>query len=754
MLACLAISAVLADESSIREGDLWNIDLRGGERLNIEGFDLGKPDAQWSTANGTQMVYEKPESSFGYYRLLLDNLPSSETAKKGQAVKRVTEVISRHGVPVKANRLYLLSALVKTEFVRRRLEINVSMRFMDAEGKRVGSRQLFGLPDKTEGPDGWQRMEWVVIVPDDPRIHEGRACLTPGWIGYEQQPEICIADFVFAELPTKPLEPTARGEGVTFPGGVGALPMKVESARSNDGVIVVETTGARYEFQTSENTILASQRIDFARDLAKWKSSVSLADLRIDQQNDDVCVLSNEHVTIGVQADSMVVFNPHEEMEMTLTNLLGGDFNRYARGHVYSTDDFGGITVNPYCPPGTGRVPRSSLLTVGLSFAEYEERDYDELGAAEPGWQALWQVTPGELFCTSVFPPRAYPWEESFRSGWKLAHSATPLTRFEEKIPFVDTWILWDYIPKMWGHSYSDEYEVHSPGTMRAVMKKIHEQGHRAIPYMSGYWTPTREADVYIAGVRNFAEKYGIDGVYSDGLPPEDWILAYKEMRMLRALFPDGPISVHDSVRQANLAIAQIKPFLLTYATFAYMAEGILTKQGENWQYSRYVTSMYRKTNNIGVTKGDKWEDEKGELMGERKALVDMVYNGRDNIGFDYPKYYEALGKLRELWKEKGDDPYFYDRYYLPKAQELSGYRIGRTGMPIVRMEEKGGKMQVTLECMTLGASIYYTTDGSVPDEKSARYEKPFEIDADAAKKLRSRAFAEGLEPSAVEIRK
>lgn len=739
-----------AYSENVKTPDLWKIDLRGGNLLRPAGLDLTQPDAEWVNQSIAKMKYDDSDSSFRFYRLHLKDLPTKETTKKGEATKLISEIVSKQGIPVKANRNYLLSALVRADFPRKSMEINLCMRFFDVDGQRAGSRQLKGLPEKTEGPDGWQRLEWTLTVPDDPRIHEGRACISPGWIHYDTPPELSFADFAFVELPAKALVPTKRGEGVTFPGSVGSLPMKVESATEKGGVITVETTGARFEFHTSNDTVIASQRIEFPRKLAQWQTSLPLAGLRIDQQNADVCVLSNEHLTIGVQADSMVAFNPHQELEMTLTNLLGGDFNRYARGHVYSTDDFGGITVNPYCPPGTGRTPRSALLTEGLSFAQFAERDYEQLGAVQQGWMARWTLSPGELLCTSVFPPRPYPWEESFRSGWKLAHSAAPLTYFEQNIPFVDTWILWDYIPKMWGHSYSDEYEPRSEGTFRAVMEKIHSQGHRAIPYMSAYWTPTRDADVYIAGVRNFAQKYGIDGVYSDGLPPEDWMLAYREMRMLRDLFPDGPISVHDSVRQANLDIAQIKPFLYTYANFTYMAEGIETKQGANWQYPRYVTSMFRKTNNLGVTKGDKWQDAEGQVMGERKNLVDLVYNGRDNIGFNVPTYYAALQQMHELWREKGREPFFYDRYYLPKAQEITGYRIGRAAMPIDERSEKNGKVTISLKSLTPGAVIRYTTDGTVPDEDSALYETPLSLAPELATRLRTRAYAEGLEPSAV----
>jgi hypothetical protein len=30
---------------------------------------------------------------------------------------------------------------------------------------------------------------------------------------------------------------------------------------------------------------------------------------------------------------------------------------------------------------------------------------------------------------------------------------------------------------------------------------------------------------------------------------------------------------------------------------------------------------------------------------------------------------------LEKLWKEKGNEPDFYEKYYLPKAEELTGFK-------------------------------------------------------------------------------
>lgn len=54
----------------------------------------------------------------------------------------------------------------------------------------------------------------------------------------------------------------------------------------------------------------------------------------------------------------------------------------------------------------------------------------------------------------------------------------------------------------------------------------------------------------------------------------------------------------------------------------------------------------------------------------------------------------------------------------------------------------------VTLTCATEDAIIYYTTDGSTPDETSTRYYNPFTLDSTCT--LKARAFKGGMDPSTI----
>jgi hypothetical protein len=64
--------------------------------------------------------------------------------------------------------------------------------------------------------------------------------------------------------------------------------------------------------------------------------------------------------------------------------------------------------------------------------------------------------------------------------------------------------------------------------------------------------------------------------------------------------------------------------------------------------------------------------------------------------------------------------------------------------------EVTGPSVRVTLATSTEGASIHYTTDGSVPTESSAPYTQPFDLNvpSGASVTLKAKAFKTGMDPS------
>jgi hypothetical protein len=164
-------------------------------------------------------------------------------------------------------------------------------------------------------------------------------------------------------------------------------------------------------------------------------------------------------------------------------------------------------------------------------------------------------------------------------------------------------------------------------------------------------------------------------------------VVAYEEMRMLREIFPDGALILHTTGQEYNggppLAVPDIFiPAIDTYATVTYRGEYVLHEDGPGWAYPKYVSSQYRKANCIGVQKGDRWLD----VPQHTQDLINLHYNGRAcrldrmEVSQEYVQgYVPIIRTLEALWREKGSDPGFYERYYLPEVQRWTG----DLGMPV-----------------------------------------------------------------------
>ena len=55
-----------------------------------------------------------------------------------------------------------------------------------------------------------------------------------------------------------------------------------------------------------------------------------------------------------------------------------------------------------------------------------------------------------------------------------------------------------------------------------------------------------------------------------------------------------------------------------------------------------------------------------------------LLHNGRGQYRKYPTEYYQVLQQLEELWKQHGDAPDFYHRYYVPSVQQALERHAGR----------------------------------------------------------------------------
>lgn len=610
---------------------------------------------------------------------------------------------------MKPNRNYLVSILLWTDWTvigpdgsTREMIAELAAGTRDREDS-PGAAQVtlrMGLPPYS---GGWQRFEFV-CSPGLMEV-EGFFPLLQSWqfdYGVDDN-MICIADFSVAELPEETDYPIyEQNEGVTFRGTAGELDMRVESAEETDSAITVTTTGTVYVFDKKASTISASQRIGLQREVSSWKSSVDFADLSIHSTTDTECVISNAQVTFGVQMDGAVFLTPHGgDIRMECTSRISGLWNRLNYGFLTCIDDYGGFTVTPDLPEGTGKKCNFEVLTENLDFADIPldntrrlindtemHPSWNEISNARAGWQIAWTISPGERLAISTFPPREYDWEKSFHMTYENRNWNSPdnyASRYNELNVNVAT--IFDVSDRGYAVEWTPffSYNAHE-NDFKFQIERAKAVGMQAITYMPQYfffnkYTP----DDWVANLLRVKNRYGVDGIYSDGTSSEhQWVTAYEASRMGRQIFGDGTMIVHQTGISENggaplSSPAHYLPFLDTYWSG--------TLKTESLQYSditpallQYTVSQYNTSNIVGYAKGDGWKyvNADGELVTfpkDKWALVVLEANGRCRIetGSDYFKntYVKYLRELEDLWKEKGDEPFFYEKYFAPRVREL-----------------------------------------------------------------------------------
>ena len=370
-----------------------SLDPRGGTILEFPGLEFSQPDLQidggfelWNPnpfpGKTFEMVYEQEEGR-SYYRVN----PLRDLREGGWTLWGIS---SKNTIRLKPNRSYVISVLLRSDF-ERPIEANVGLLTRDGAGKEMMS-QLNGLPNKATD---WQRWEWE-FDSDPQAVH---ANFSLDIYSFPVDGVLHIAEVSFVELPPKELPTFAVGEGATFRGGPGNLPMAVESVQVGDVEIQVQTTGARYTFNLAADTILAEQLLERVRPVALWQSSQPFAGLKVLSQDKNVCLLANESATVGIQCDGLVMVVPHQEIMLTCESKIGGKWNRLCYGYLLAIDDVGGFAVTPAIPMGSGRLAR--VESVGkpgrakrgdIDFAGLIDNQIS-LSDSEPGWQIKWLRT-------------------------------------------------------------------------------------------------------------------------------------------------------------------------------------------------------------------------------------------------------------------------------------------------------------------------------------------------------------------------
>lgn len=649
----------------------------GATKITIPRFELNKRNQVFSV-----------ESQYSTYSFIdLDGRGNGcYQIKKKDGVTRLNPYfMNGNNLTVKPNRNYLLSALVWCDFDKTDCEVYMGMYIWGkSENGETDSKvtliDIFhGLPPDTNGQ--WYRFETILTTPEDASV-----CRVFGqYSGFADETDgvFYLGDIDLYELPEATLTPLNEGEGLTFGGSSGMFNMKVSDVKENGDLITISTNGSEHVFDKANDTITISQKIGLERELAVLTLNKPLENLELKSRTDNEAILTTgaDGVSFGVQMDGMLIMSTQgSDLEVNVESQMGGFWNRLRDGNLICMDDVGGFSVNPAIPLGTGRLARYTAGD-GVDF-ERPLGDTTFISSANPGWSVKWTISSGERLGVSPFPSREYDWEGSFDSLYANVYTTNQSNvystyRNNEKVKSV---VLWDFTERSWGMSYSATHTVKDEEFFKEHINAAKSWDIEPTEYMSMYFYD-RTLEEYLSEVKRHRDEYGITGVYTDGLPPLDWLKAYEGVRKLREIFPDGTLIAHTTGQNANggppLATPELYiPNIDSYMTYTLRGESV---PGDtiDWKYPRFITTAYGASNTFGIMKSDGWFNNGESFDGDTKNSIYLLYNGRTRHGSgSRADYFAKLEKLEKNWKINGSDSNYYEKCYLPNIRRLARQTI------------------------------------------------------------------------------
>lgn len=383
--------------------------------------------------------------------------------------------------------------------------------------------------------------------------------------------------------------------------------MKVRDVRETQDRVRVVTTGAEYVFDRSgeEGRIDCYQRIERRRLLASIRLGCSLSTVSVEHKDPSTCVLhqqlgqglSDHYLRVRIGGDSVLDLCSTRGLEVDVAGQFRPEYSATKDGNVLLADGSGGF----------GLYPCRGLRSVEAS----------ELGRRE--WRVQASLGPLCRLLLSVFPPRTYNLAQSFEE--RVVHHgsigpwAVPPFPSDEMLEGARRWAnvlvlhegIWqgkltragkrvETLEDIYAEAAGccHEYVPVDEAELFRVVGKAHSLGMKVIPYMSPFYSTAKGAQ-FLGRVEEVLHKYGMDGVYYDGVSA-DVLDSYQMIQDTRRLLGDRILYVHcsfDPLMSRNVYC----PAIDTYADYILRAENATRL---NPRYLRWAVSGRHISNAIG----------------------------------------------------------------------------------------------------------------------------------------------------------
>ena len=436
-------------------------------------------------------------------------------------------------------------------------------------------------------------------------------------------------------------------ESIRISGDSTLMGMKIESSYFNDGAFLIETTGARFEYVKGKLKIYQGLEARSRRLLSTIGFDNEPNFVKVESNNDHILFRSNS-IDMGIYGDSTCIISPKTNQELSCKGNFKPDYEGRFKGELLLIDDKGGMEIYPQ-----------------RYESGYEIKSI-ELG--KPDWLADYKLNAGERVMIAAFPGREFDWEKSFRINCVGTGGKATVELYGLGIMPFDSTIKrfsknFDIIIPVHQSLYKGggpggEYVLNNESEFLRLIKTSHQYNMKVVPYTSlfYYYRKFKSVEKYFTEVDRLIEKYGIDGVYVDGLlfdqEPffiDDKITNYETVRKLRQRFGANGVIVYHGT-SLGTPVSTI-PNVDTYCDATLYGEGVPFKS-VNVSYVRYQVRKYNISNTVGIWLTDQ---KPSDITPEEIADAIINMNCRDMWGdatfhgkFDN-RYLRYLVRLKQL---------------------------------------------------------------------------------------------------------
>ena len=602
-----------------------------GPNLVVNGDFEGEDDGGWKF-NDQRHVVEMDDAPSGSHVLMMDC-----------AEPQYYFAIAGPDVPIESRTLYRISFKIK------RLgggHLRVGGGYKNAEGKGLkrGDWALGSYPivlQPGEGRDTWHEYEGDFIT-----ARTDAAALALRIIIKDGVDTAWIDDVTIRRVERPEAAPLELPAAVTWEGHPSAMGMRVEDVAQDDELVTVVTTGARLQFARNGSSLTCRQRVPEERSLVRFEFEPPLGQLSIARQDEDICVLEGDECALSINPDGLIALGVNRNVQITATSSIGAKHFRVMSDNLLAIDEQGGFCIYPE--------QRMECETEPSELTQVPD------DASEPGWTATLNAGARKLVALGVFPPRPFPWEQSFTD--RIAHSNHFPT--DEAIHWMaehcNIMVLHQSIYE--GASSSGPYIIKDDAEYARVIATAHDAGMQVLPYFNPGAYTVKDVDKQLELLRTHMERYGTDGWYFDGLGrSNEWPWTYYFIRHVRDMVGEACIYTHTTLNPPINSPSVYCPFIDTYSDFQLRGEGQVIK-GLDDPYLRFVIGTFNISNSIATLKGDKMQDadEKQQLQamlglnGRARWSYPGINADRDTLFTEW--YFPTLDDMEARWRAEAGE--------------------------------------------------------------------------------------------------